>query len=362
MELVQLIGDPLYQMNLTLWMLQPQPNGSITVEPILRNAGFSLREIERPLPLPPALLTKLVEDGIAVQAEAAPDLLLNGPNKLVVLWECKRSTFGAPQGDGESHHRQARNYLLHSPQVLAGALAAATGSVQRSHVIYLSRLNVAHDQTEGLQSLRDTLTMRQNATAPFCLLALSANGGCIEIRQTGSASTALPGLESLAPPKTVQSSTDDQTDPRPLYYIPWMPESEPRTDTYNFHSFGCRVLNATAEVIGLTRPPNEATIDFEEALQRATSGHYRLWRNKTTRQAIREGARKLIREVVSGASADVKIQPVGHPATTGWRIEVSHDRIKGKIIKALRQWPGHDWITPHMVQAELPLETNPTTN
>jgi hypothetical protein len=88
-------------------------------------------------------------------------------------------------------------------------------------------------------------------------------------------------------------------------------------------------------------------------LQRATSGHYRLWRNKSTRQAVRDAARQLIRDVVTGASSDVKVHVVGQPAT-GWRIEVPHDRLKGKVIKALRQWPGHDWITSHMIQPELP--------
>jgi hypothetical protein len=205
MDLPELIGDPLYplyQSNLTLWMLQPQPSGAITVEPILRNAGLSLRGIETPLPLPPALLAKLSQDGITAQTEAGPNLLLNGPDKLVVLWECKRSTFGKPQSEDESHHRQARSYLLQTPDVLSGALAAAPGSISASHLIYFSRLNPTHDQTEGLEYLRDELGAKGNLTIPFCVLALSSNSVRVDIRQTGTASTAAPGLAALTAPSS----------------------------------------------------------------------------------------------------------------------------------------------------------------
>jgi hypothetical protein len=354
MELKELIGDPLYQLNITLWMLQPQPNEALTVAPLLQRAGFSLRSIEPSLPLPPELITRLIRDQIPVSTEAAPDLLLTGANRLFVLWECKRSTFGPPTSQVQAHHRQATNFLVQMPRVLEAALALATGDVAETHLIYLSRLDAAHDQTQGLSHLRDALSSKEYNTVPFSVLALSSADTSIHLQQSGRASSGVPQLGELSSPQLIQTCADAETDPRPLYYMPWMPDAEPREDRYNFHSFGSRVLAAVAEVIGRSRPPSEAQFALEDIMGRATSGHFALWRNKRSRENVTSAARELIRNVLSGATPDLVIKSVGSPIV-GYKVDLPHDKLKAKVIKALRQWPGDDWITPH-VQMELPLD------
>jgi hypothetical protein len=126
-----LIGDPLYQVNLLLWMLQPSTGRP--VNPLLQNAGFRLWDIERERPLPLDLASRLQTDGLAVRNPVAPDVLVDSPDKLFLTLECKRSMFGSqPQpGMSDGAIRQARSLLLQAPLGDPGPLRTTSLSVDR---------------------------------------------------------------------------------------------------------------------------------------------------------------------------------------------------------------------------------------
>jgi len=356
-DLQQLVGDPLYQVNVTLWMLQPQPQGHVQVKAILRDAGFKLRFIEPLLPLPPDLLARLQRDSLAVSGSPpSPDLLLDGSEKTAVLWECKRNTFGKQPDKDDRPQRQARSFLLHTPPVLVSALAASPASLRNTQVVYLTCLAPAHDQSEGLQHVHAELTAKGYTVSPFSVLALSADKTRVLLRQVGTASTPVRGLEGLASnPAIIQESPDPDTDPRPLYYLPWMPESEPEPSDYNQRAFADRVLAAVTKVIGLTRLPGEARILFDDALAAATHGHFRLWRNKNTKAAIVDAARDVIRKVLKKAVPEVQIQPVAGQPSPGLAVSLPDEKVKKRLIKGLRQWRDEQWLKQVQLQFNLDM-------
>ena len=135
----ELIGDPLYQVNLLLWMLQPSTGKPVAS--IFYDAGFQLRDVERELPLPIELLLQLQSDGLAVRNPVAPDVIADSPGRVFLLLECKRSMFGSQSAAGMSDgaQRQARSLLLQVPSIHASALGLQTQDVHATHLIYLPR-------------------------------------------------------------------------------------------------------------------------------------------------------------------------------------------------------------------------------
>jgi hypothetical protein len=43
-------GDPVFQLNTVLWMLQPLPNRVGALQPVLYNAGYRVRALGKSLP------------------------------------------------------------------------------------------------------------------------------------------------------------------------------------------------------------------------------------------------------------------------------------------------------------------------
>ena len=345
-KIADLIGDPLYQVNLLLWMLQPSTGRP--VNPLLHDAGLRLRDIERELPLPIDLASRLQTEGLAVRNPVTPDVLVDSPEKMFLALECKRSMFGSqPQpGMSDGAIRQARSLLLQTPLILASALGLQARDVHGTHLLYIARYEPDVNQVEGLQDLAQELRHKSFQTAPFGVLGLAVEGKTVALKHCPAPSLVPAALEArLAEQNVVHEIRDDGTDPRPLYFLPWMPESEPAVDDYNQAAFGNRILAAAMEVIGPCKPPCEIELDVEALLRKATLGVYDKWRNKGDRRTLQHNARELLRSQLKKASAAVVMSPLDTPRR-GWKISVMDDTTHGKIIEGFRKWQQERWNKP----------------
>jgi len=50
LDAAAILGDPVFQLNVTLWMLQPAPPGA-PIRPVLRDVGYLLSALSRELPV-----------------------------------------------------------------------------------------------------------------------------------------------------------------------------------------------------------------------------------------------------------------------------------------------------------------------
>jgi hypothetical protein len=342
-----LIGDPLYQTNLVLWMLQPSTG--VPVRPVLYDAGFRLRDIERELPLPIALSASLKDDAIPCSNPVTPDVILKNSDRQFVAMECKATMFGseAHGGSDGSQIRQARSLLLQVPAVLAEGLALQAIDVLASNVIYLSRYDPIIDQTEGLSEIAASLNDRAYATSPFGLLGLVVSSGSVAIRTAGTNGT-LPGLLNAhitSAAVAIQDSASDDEDPRPLYFLPWMPGSAGAEDEYSHAAFGNRVLMAATAVIGRLSPPCAAELETDSILRAATQGHYDNWHNKAVIRQLREQTRKLLREQLTRSVSSVIFSRLAAPGG-GWRVEIPDSDTKQRLIEGFRKWQENRWNVP----------------
>ncbi len=73
LQVDQLCGDPLFQLNLAIWLSQANPGSA--VRPIFYDNGFTIYSIGTLLAVPPDIRLHLNESGIDCQGGSAPDIV-----------------------------------------------------------------------------------------------------------------------------------------------------------------------------------------------------------------------------------------------------------------------------------------------
>ncbi|MFB5065731.1 MAG: hypothetical protein ACE3NC_00890 [Candidatus Wallacebacter cryptica] len=150
--MTDLIGDPLFQLNLMLWLSLPQPAGG-RITPILHDAGFKAHWISPKLTLSQEIAEKLRQKGIRSNQSVAPDLMLkrSGEDQFVLV-ECKKSGFGL---DSIKPTKQAVGLLVMQGDVLRDAAAGLRKDKWSSHLVYV----VNDDDREPLSVTLHELTV-----------------------------------------------------------------------------------------------------------------------------------------------------------------------------------------------------------
>ncbi len=343
----QLIKDPLYHVNLVLWMLQPAAGAG--VEPLLQKAGFSLFQIEPELTFPIDLTASLQKNGIAHSQPVNPDLLLCTDKGEYIPLECKSKMFGSQlqPGGGDSQVKQARSLLLLAPMILNSALAFQSGQVKSTHILYLSVHEPGIPQTNGLGEIANELKKHSYQTAPFGLLALGYTEKAI-VLYGQSRPGKLPAVLARCMGETavvVQPIIDDKTDPRPLYHLPWMPDNQSLDDVYSQQAFANRIFAATVADIGPCRTPCEIKLDIEKLLNMATNKFYRQWRDKIVRKQLQKRAKELLKNKLKEALPDLTMTSLPQPEI-GWQFRLADEKSQRHIIEALRKGEQTAWNRP----------------
>ncbi len=109
MKLDALIRDPIFQLNLLLWMARDQPESEPRVTPLFHRWGYRFLMVEAPLPLPPLLVQAAQRTGLEISFSPEPEMVLGNPSSHRALYlEAKKESFSARSGTA----KQARGHLL----------------------------------------------------------------------------------------------------------------------------------------------------------------------------------------------------------------------------------------------------------
>ena len=93
MDLARLERDCLFQLNVLLWAVTPQP-ASAPIRPVLLDAGYALAAIELPLLASGEERARLAQSSFQVNPNPVADVvLLNARSAICVLIECKPDSF-----------------------------------------------------------------------------------------------------------------------------------------------------------------------------------------------------------------------------------------------------------------------------
>ncbi len=345
-----ILSDPIYQLNLALWLLETLPIGA-AIRPLLRETGFSLESIARPLPLDPSVRLQVANSGLNVGQEPKPDVLANDDSQTrFLLIECKGRAFTTGSVDSS---RQARSLLIVSDD-LAGALALSPTPPRKGTVTYLTVDSEADTLQRTLLDLRGELNGHGLPASQAAVLGISQGEDGVYL-STHAPAGALPAdLETaLSEPQRVHHLQPGE-DPAPLYFIPWDPSVD---QTRTRAQQGLRILQervrmAALSVIGRSTAPGEVLLDIDELLDEATFQMFKRWRGRDEVKGVQRESRGFLERLLS--SAEVQITRSGNPY--GLRLKLESEDQREKVLDHLRKSEAE--IGAEAVrQMELPAES-----
>lgn len=274
-------GDPLYQLNAVLWMLQPLPNPSSAVHAVLHHQGYSVRSIGQSLTASAELERRLAVD-LELRGAPAPDALASAPaGDPWPVFECKRSSFG-PESTSS---KQASKILARSAD-LSLAMGGPPDMRVDGCTAYVTRDAEAPALQATLDELGSALDSAGVTAAPACTVGLRVETGRGLIARV--AAGTLPGAAgaALAEDVVVVPATGPEEDARPLYLIPFDPSVEQDAEE---RALCLRVLLArgqshAASILGRSPAPGTAMLEGHALLDAATYGLSKYWRDSEARE------------------------------------------------------------------------------
>ena len=283
----------LFQLNVLIWATLPQPY-SAPVNPILRNLGYCLFSIEQPLEPSITQRESLQSRRPSVRIAPVADVLLDNPGKShLVVMECKSSSFGI-----ESHQaRQARGFILAGGDIMRRGLPITKRSAE---VCYVVPGTNADAMGETLASLQAKL---QEDGAQVC--GVGAIG--VSVREDGvylRADHRIRGggcLPTVVAPDQRVLETEADDDPRPLYVIPWIPESEDE----DLSALKEKLRSQLLSHIGRSRL-GELNLRFDDLLDEVSQSVYGLWRDSPSfRGQVNSKVGTIVDELTDGHQAAI---------------------------------------------------------
>jgi len=327
----ELIKDPLFQLNVLLWLAQPLPEKAETTS-LLYAKGFTVYAIAPSLAPPLDLRLAAQRVQISMQERVRPDVVLvrESDSKFAFI-ECKASSFGLASSTSE----QARSLLIVAGPRAAEVLGLASGQVSAAILGFLLPENDREPLTQTITSLFKELDQNGLAAGQFSVLGLllTDTDVSVVINDRGSAFFELPSGNNQF------MKRDPDTDPRPLYFIPYDPDV--------FHSeqekgFSRRVLfermqSTVVASVGRANPPAELVLESQKILNNSMFGMYSHWQNPESARHMRglckqfmEALARAVNSIVSGTMA---FQP-----GEGWKISLRDQEQHEKVIDALTRF------------------------
>ena len=216
-QVEQLCGDPLFQLNMAIWLSRPTPG--IVVRPVFYESGFNIYSIGLALPIPPDIRLILNESGMDYQESSMPDMVLaNADRKKICILECKKSSFGV----GSSTALQAKTLMVISGPVVAEILAVGLRNHSMGILAYLTRRDQVDSLQDTLEKLANELAKIKIDTGVSGCLGIGCNEKSVTIEYSEDFKEIM-NFKHDSPVEVLLIESD--TDPRPLYFIPYDPSA-----------------------------------------------------------------------------------------------------------------------------------------
>jgi hypothetical protein len=327
----ELIRDPVFQLNSVLWLVQPLPGGA-GVTPVLREAGFEVHAVAPPLAPPPDVLLRLKDSGLAHQDRVLPDIVLRqARNRRFALIECKGRSFGRDSTNAS----QARTLIVIAGPRLHESLGLQPSDVGEGAAAFLVPEADAPLMRTTLAELSDELTQANLQCGSALAVGLAPETDALVL----TADEPARRFFDLPSGREPFMQLEPNTDPRPLYFIPYDPDCKQSDDE---RAFCKRVLferlhAAVLGAAGRAVPPVTLTFQVEALLNEATLGMYDLWENPESNRHMRRLVRELLGrlgKLINAECSDALREVQGK----GWELRLPDDAIQVTILGVLARF------------------------
>jgi len=209
MRTKQLLRDPVFQLNLLLWMAKEQPRSGYRVRPFLYEQGFEIIYIEMPFAFPEETIRAAQESGLDISIRPEPDLIFGRTrNGKGLYFEAKADSFSPDS----SNSKQARGHLLATGPAFGEVLKPLTAGLLCYVVPDDRRLSMS----ECLAALANEMTSRNLPAGSY-----SCHGLTVRDRKLlycwDEAFKSYVGIveDEIA----LMDDLEDDTDPSPLILV-----------------------------------------------------------------------------------------------------------------------------------------------
>ena len=326
-----LLKDPLFQLNALLWATQPLPKES-TIRPFLYEKGFAVYAIAPLFGVPPDLRLLAQQESIKIQDGVRPDVVLAQEIlRKFALCECKASSFGLESSTSE----QARSLLLMTGSRTAEVLALTPEEVSESLLAFLIPQSDIEPLTNTITSLREELNNHKLSPGRVSFLGLlrTDNDVSVVIDSEGSKFFALP----MGPIRFLIREPD--TDPRPLYFIPYDPDVEQSEQ----ERLLCRrilferIQSTIIVAIGHADSPCKLVLESNKMLNDAMFGMYEHLENSNSKRHMRRLCREFMESLTAAVNSVVQ-GAISFEPGTGWKFSVLDEQCHQRILDALTRF------------------------
>lgn len=333
LQVDQLCGDPLFQLNLAIWLSQSKPG--FAVKPVFYENGFSIYSIGPHLPIPPDIRLKLNELKIDYQDSAMPDMVLaNDDGTKICFLECKKSSFGVES----STARQAKTLLVISGPAAAEVLAIGLRNHSRGILAYLTRYDQINALQVTLESLVKELENIKIETGESGCFGIGYNKESITIRYPEHLKKILD-LKENSPVEVLL--IEEGTDPRPLYFIPYDPSAfNQQTQTEQKicrRILYERFLSHIISKVGSTPAPGETILPIDEILNTVTFQLYAIWDDSGAKKHLKRLLKGFMTTLEDSLEDDHK-NILTFESGMGWIIKIEDHKVHENIIKQMAKF------------------------
>jgi len=204
-----LLKDPVFQLNLLLWMAMEQPDKDYRVRPLFYRWGFRLMYIEQPFSFPPPLAAAIKDSELKIHSNPEPEMILGrDKDQKALYFEAKGDSFSS----GSSNASQACGHLL----AVGPAFSEVLKPREQCLLCYVLPAEKRDKMAECLSELTATLIEEKMKPGPHSIHGLAVRGTDIVYSwdQCFQSYLDIPELESV-----VLSDVTEDTNPSPLILV-----------------------------------------------------------------------------------------------------------------------------------------------
>lgn len=327
----ELLKDPIFQLNAPLWLSQPLP-GSYEITPLLYKQGFTLYAIGPLLSIPLDLQLIAQEARINMQNRVSPDIVLeNKSDRKFAFTECKATSFSPTSSTAQ----QARALLVVAGPRASEVLALGTGQVSSSLLVFVMPDDECKRITQTLESLCSELDENELPSGRFCTLGLLLTDSDIRIviDDVGSKFFALTQGDHPF------IKRDPDTDPRPLYFIPYDPNVQQSRQEVAFcrRTLFERMYISVVAAVGRANLPTGLVLESQDILNDAMFGMYEHWENRDSETHMCRLCRKFMDDLAKAVNS-VVTDAIIVQSTRSWKINLQDEKQREMVIDVLNSF------------------------
>lgn len=331
-KIKRICEDPLFQLNLTIWLAQPMPD-NFSIRPLFYQSGFKIYSIGLLLPLPPDIKLITETSNLKVQGSVKPEIILECENttKLLIV-ECKKSSFGKTS----STANQARTLLILSGSTIFDVLGMDTSKTLKGYLCYFTMAEQTGLLENTLSQLAEEIKLQINLkTGGYGCFGINPENNSIQLEFSEQLMSDL-GIIQSSPVEVL--NVVDGTIPRPLYFIPYDSgvDQTPEEQAFCRRILYERFLGFILCKIGPAAIPGNVIITWDEVIKEVTMGLYEVWDDRDVKKHMKSLWHEFMRALKASFKENLR-NYLNHELNVGWCFKFQnkdeHEELVSQVCK-----------------------------